>query len=285
MRRDLHEQNRRSWNEATRAHSSHKRDEAGFLRDGGSTLFPEEIALAGDVRGKRLVHLQCNAGQDTLSFASLGAVATGVDISDTAIDAARALSLASGIPASFERSDIYAWLDETGRSARRFDLAFASYGALPWLDDLGAWARGTSSVLAPGGRLVVVEFHPAAHIFDEQGALRYPYSSHGEPLDDTTGVGDYVAMCDGALSPSGFEAGVASFANEVPCFSFAWGVADIVTAILEAGLAIEALREYPHMNGARFYDGMRELPGRRWAMPEGKPELPLMLGLAAKKLG
>ena len=30
-------------------------------------------------------------------------------------------------------------------------------------------------------------------------------------------------------------------------------------------------------------EGMRELPGRRYAMPEGKPALPLMLGVVARR--
>ena len=38
--KDLHEDNRQSWNLATEAHNSHKRDQAAFLRSGGSTLFP-----------------------------------------------------------------------------------------------------------------------------------------------------------------------------------------------------------------------------------------------------
>ena len=50
MRKDLHEANRLSWNAATQAHNSHKIDQAGFLRRGGSTLFAEELALLGDVR-------------------------------------------------------------------------------------------------------------------------------------------------------------------------------------------------------------------------------------------
>ncbi|BAZ23858.1 putative methyltransferase [Kalymmatonema gypsitolerans NIES-4073] len=85
LRKDLHEENRLSWNEATKAHNSHKGDQAKFFRLGGSTLFPEEKELLGDIAGLSLVHLQCNAGQDTLSLVQLGAVATGVDISDEAI--------------------------------------------------------------------------------------------------------------------------------------------------------------------------------------------------------
>jgi hypothetical protein len=64
----LHEQNRLSWNEATRAHNSHKADQARFLREGNSKLEPEELALLGDLTGKSVVHLRCNSGQDTLSM-------------------------------------------------------------------------------------------------------------------------------------------------------------------------------------------------------------------------
>ena len=58
MRPDLHEANRRSWNEATRAHNSHKGDQAAFFRAGGSTLYPEELEMLGDIAGRSLAHLQ-----------------------------------------------------------------------------------------------------------------------------------------------------------------------------------------------------------------------------------
>ncbi len=83
VRKDLHEENRRSWNAATVAQHSHRGDVASFLRAGGTTLFQEERDLLGDIAGQRVAHLQCGTGLDTLSLASLGARVTGVDISDT----------------------------------------------------------------------------------------------------------------------------------------------------------------------------------------------------------
>ena len=59
MRKDLHEENRVSWNAATVAHNSHKGDQAALLRNGGSTLYPEEIAaleLNLFVAGQFLLH-------------------------------------------------------------------------------------------------------------------------------------------------------------------------------------------------------------------------------------
>ncbi len=62
MERSLREQNRRSWNAAVGAHESHRGDLARFLRAGGTTLFPEELGLLGDLAGETVAHLQCNSG-------------------------------------------------------------------------------------------------------------------------------------------------------------------------------------------------------------------------------
>jgi SAM-dependent methyltransferase len=282
VRRDLHEANRRSWNAATLAHQSHKRDQAGFLRSGGTTLFPEERELLGEVAGKAVAHLQCNAGQDTLSIAALGARVIGVDISDDAIRLARELSRDSGIAAVFERADVYDWLEiESPESS--FDVAFCSYGALCWLSDVERWARGVGRVLAPGGRLALVEFHPVLDALDDAGIPRHSYFGRGEPRTWVEGVADYVARSGAALAPSGFENGTRDFVNPSPCHEFTWPVADVVQAVLNAGLTLETLREWPYANGCRVLTALVERPGRRFVMPEGGPELPLMFGLAARK--
>lgn len=277
--RDLHEANRASWNAATAAHNSHKGDQARYLREGGCTLFPDELALLGDLAGRRLVHLQCNAGQDTLSLARRGASVLGVDISDEAVGFARQLSQESGIPADFVRSDLYDWLDSTDE---RFDVAFSSYGALCWLSDLGAWARGVARILRPGGRLVLMEFHPFFGMLDEEWRLRYPYSSQGEPWRWDDGVSDYVALSGEALSPWGFEPGVQDFRNPHPAHEFFWGLGEVVTAVAASGLRVETLVERPWSNGYRPFAGMRDLGGRRFGPPEGLPTLPLMFGLVAQ---
>ena len=277
------EQNRRSWNAAVPAHDSHRGDLAGFLRNGGSTLFPEELRLLGDVSGRRVAHLQCNAGGDSLSLARLGAEVTGVDLSDGAIRSARRLSDACGIPARFVRADVYDWLAETAAAGGRFDAVFASYGVVCWLEDLGPWARGIEAVLASGGRFVLVDFHPAADVFGENFEPTHDYPSGGEPLPLEEGVGDYVAASGGGLTPAGFVPGTEDFANPEPANLYRWGLGEVVSAIAAAGLRITALEEYPYSNGERHFARMRELPGRRMVPPEGVPKLPLMYGLRAEK--
>ena len=283
LRKELHEQNRLAWNEATVAHNSHKRDQAAFFREGGSTLFPEEVELLGDIRGLSVVHLQCNAGQDTLSMAWLGARVTGVDISDSAIEFARKLSEESGIAATFHRSDVYDWLDETSNGAERYDVAFSSYGAIFWLSDIRTWARGIASVLKPGGRFVLVEFHPFAMSLDDDWRPAYDYFAEGGVRTWEEGIGDYVADSGEALAPSGYEKGIKEFKNPHPTHEFSWPVSEVITAFLDAGMRLEAFREYPYANGCKQFNRMRELPGNRMYPPEDLPSLPLMYGLVMRK--
>ncbi len=281
MRTDLHEANRLSWNAATAAHNSHKGDQAAFFRNGGSTLFPEEVDFLGDVGGLSLVHLQCNSGQDSLSLARLGAEVTGVDISDEAIDFASRLSTESGVAATFERADVFAWLEAASRAGRSFDRAFSSYGAIIWLSDLMAWARGVAGVLKSGGRFVLVEFHPMVMVFNEHWQPHYDY--FGGAVIEEPGVGDYVAQSGDGLTLDGKLAGVDDFQNPHRCYEFAWGLADVVSALLAAGLRLERLTEYPYANGWRGFERMRDLGGRRMAPPEDMPSLPMMYGLVASK--
>jgi SAM-dependent methyltransferase len=279
----LREQNRLSWNAVVGAHESHRGDLAGFLREGGSTLFPEELALLGDLRDKTLAHLQCNPGGDSLSLASLGATVTGVDISDEAISSARRLSRESGISADFVRADVYDWLGEAAREERRFDVVFSSYGVVCWLPDLNSWARGIAAVLRPGGRFVLVDFHPVAEIFDESWNLSGSYPSDGEARLLGEGVGDYVGESGGGLTPAGFVEGVRNFGNPERCHLFSWGLGEVVTALAGAGLRITSLEEYAYSNGERHFAGMRELPGRRMVPPDGVPAVPLMYAIQAEK--
>jgi SAM-dependent methyltransferase len=282
-RRAVHEANRLSWNEATRAHNSHKADQAKFLREGGNMLYPEEIGLLGDLAGKSVLHLQCNTGRETLCIKQLGAAkATGVDISDEAIDYAKKLSADSGLEATFHRADVYEWLDEAASRDERFDVVFCSYGAIIWLSALDAWAKGFTALLKPGGRFVTVEFHPIEMMFEADISHKYAYSTHGKPITWSDGIEDYVARSGPNNVPSGWLDGVQDFKNPHAAHEFHWGTAEIITALLDAGLVLEHFREYDYVS-YKLYDEMKELGNRRWELPPGVPSFPLMYSITARK--
>ncbi len=280
-RSDLHEANRRSWNAATVAHNSHKQGQAGFLRGGGTTLFPEEVALLGEVRGARVLHLMCNAGPDTLSIAAQGARVTGVDISDEAIRYAKHLSQEAGIPADFLRSDVYDFLSTA--LERTWDVVFMSYGAYIWLSDLETYLRQVARVLAPGGRLVIMEFHPFLQMFDERWTPVDAYSTAGRPVTSNPGVHDYVGMSGSGLVPWGPSAGVAGFSNPHECHQFNWSLGDIVGGVIGAGLRLEHFREYLYANGCKLFEDMEQVEGRRYVPAPGRPVIPQMFSLVARR--
>jgi SAM-dependent methyltransferase len=280
--RTLHEANRLSWNAATRAHNSHKGDQARFFREGGSTLRPEEVSLLGEVAGRRIVHLLCNSGQDTLSIARLGAEVTGVDISDEAIAFATRLAADAGIPATFVRADVYDWLNEADRHQERFDIAFSSYGVVHWISDLSGWAAGVAAILKPGGRFVLVDFHPAERMFNRDWSHVGNYFPPERIESLAEGVIDYATRSPGRLSPFAYETGIEDFENPHPSYLFRYTLGRIVSAIGGAGLCIAILEEYPHTIAKRF-DRMHEIAGYRVLPPEDVPSVPLLYGLRARK--
>ena len=81
----------RNWNERTPVHAGSDLYDVEGFKAGRMTLHDVELREMGDVSGKTLLHLQCHFGLDTMSWARLGAEATGIDLSDVAIDLARSL--------------------------------------------------------------------------------------------------------------------------------------------------------------------------------------------------
>ena len=89
--------NREHWNGLVPIHARSAFYGVEGFKAGKSTLTSIELAELGHVEGRSLLHLQCHFGLDTMSWARLGARATGVDFSDEAIDLARSLSEELGI--------------------------------------------------------------------------------------------------------------------------------------------------------------------------------------------
>ncbi|MEM9291155.1 MAG: class I SAM-dependent methyltransferase [Acidobacteriota bacterium] len=295
--REHREQNRRSWNVATAAHNRHKGQQAQFLAAGGSTLFAEERQLLGDLCGLRLLHLLCNSGQDSLSLVHLGAEVTGVDISDEAIETARQLSQESALEATFLRSDVYEFLEQSQHGEDRWDVVFLSYGALPWLSDIHSFFAQAARLLRPGGRLVVMEFHPMLATLNDGGQLEYSYFHRGAERW-AEGVGDYVAESGTGLAPQALRGEGESepapqaadpFVNPHHSFEFQWSVGEVVSAVLAAPLRLTSLEEYPFINGWKGHpeletsspqDDSGETRVFRWP---GAPKLPLMFSLTARR--
>lgn len=114
--------NRRNWDERV---PIHRRDRTGFYAverflAGDKHLHAIELSELGDVAGKRLIHLQCHFGLDTLILARLGADVTGLDFSPAAIKEAQLLAAKTGLTAEFVCANVY---DARSVVAGYFDIA------------------------------------------------------------------------------------------------------------------------------------------------------------------
>jgi SAM-dependent methyltransferase len=259
------------WDAWTHVHeASEFYDLEGFKR-GGIRLRPYEIEEVGPVEGLDLLHLQCHFGIDTLSWARLGARVTGADFSEAAVDLARSVAAEIGIAdARFVRSDLY---DLPNVLDNDFDVVYTSRGVLGWLPDIRRWAEVVAGFVRPGGRFYITEIHPVAQILENEGVqpgeivVRYPYWEHRDPLSWPV-KGSYA-------DPD---------AEVVGHTEHGWdhGLGEIVTALIDAGLRIESLREYPFLDWQ--LDFLVEADDGTWRLPpEIEGELPLSFSILATR--
>ena len=251
--------NRANWDERVPAHAASPDYSVDkFIADPDflSEVVRFDLPLLGDISGQRGVHLQCHIGTDTISLARLGASMTGVDFSEPAVRQAGALAKQTGADAVFVRSDVYHAVEAVGRGA--FDFVFTGIGALCWLPSVSRWARVVASLLRSGGRLFIREGHPmlwAAQDGREHGllAIEYPYFERDEPTVFHEG-GTYVA------TDAVFEQNVTHEWNH--------GVGEIVTALLDAGMAITGLTEHDSVPWEALPGQMEQIGGGEWRLTD-----------------
>ncbi|MFC5186830.1 class I SAM-dependent methyltransferase [Actinomadura harenae] len=259
--------NRALWDARAQAHGTTPNDmlyDVDSFLAGRQTLYGIELELAGDVTGQDVLHLQCHFGMDTLNWARLGARGTGVDFSSTAIARARELAELAGLTADFVEADTQ---NLPSGLAGRFDLVVATYGVLCWIGDLDAWMRGAATALRPGGRLVLVDLHPAYQTLASYEPLvaDWPYGG-GEPQREVV-TGTYA------------DPDLPMTAQEV--VQYPHSVGEIVTAAAGAGLIIDRLAEHTEVDfpGSRI---LPEAPDGTRRFPFGDTYLPILYSLRAR---
>jgi len=265
--------NQALWDEWTAIHETSEFYDLDEFRAGGIRLRPYELEEIGPVVDRTLLHLQCHFGIDTLSWARLGALVTGADFSSAAIELASRLAVELGFPdAHFVQSTIDDLPDVLDGE---FDVVYTSRGVLGWLPDIRRWARVVAHFLKPGGRFYITEIHPVTQVLEDEGVApgelipRYPYWEHHDPLTFPV-QGSYA-------DPT---------APMTATVEHGWdhGLGEIVTALIEAGLEIRALREYPFVEWQLpFLDAADD---GTWRLPRTvMGEIPLFFSILATRPG
>jgi SAM-dependent methyltransferase len=268
--RDAHrELNRRWWDERVPIHvRSEFYDVEGFLA-GGESLPPFAPEEVGGVAGKRLLHLQCHFGLETLSWARRGASVAGLDFSAPAIEAANRLASETGLDGRFVAADLYDAVAALG--GERFDIVYTGLGALNWLPDLRRWAEVVRSLLADRGSLYLAEFHPFTDVFADS---------------DLTVEADYFHDPAGVRieDEGGTYADLEARTTHNATHEWAHPMADVLGVVLDADLRLELFCEHDYTLFPRWPHLVAE-PGGIYRQPEGSPRLPLMYSLRARASG
>jgi SAM-dependent methyltransferase len=252
------EMNRVGWDRRVKTHvESRFYDVAGFLA-GNTSLREIEIAELSGVRGKRLLHLQCHFGLDTLSWSRQGAICTGVDISPVAIQKAHELAERAKLDAKFVCSDVYGFTQE---SRQPYDIVFTSYGAICWLPDLGKWAETVALNLKKSGTFYMVEFHPINDLI-----AGYSYFSPKAP--DIEEESTYTE------NGAGVVAKMATWTHPL---------SNVINALIGVGIQLEHVNEFP-FSPYNCFEGMVEREPGRFYLSHNGNDAPIIYSIKGRKV-
>lgn len=261
--------NRAKWDERVPIHEASDFYDVDGFRTGRITVQPFELAELGPLASKRICHLQCHFGMDSLSLARLGAEVVGLDFSQPAVDAASRLANDVGLSdqARFVKASVY---DARESLDGYFDIVYVSWGTLIWLPDISEWARVVDSLLQPGGFLYLADCHPYA------GAL-HPSADRPDLLQQSDPYGDSTEQ---EWDEPGTYAQPDAATVNTRDFQWCHGLGQIVTAVAEAGLRLDWLHERPVLVWPQWPTMERGEDGL-WRQPGST--LPLSFSLRATK--
>jgi len=259
---DFIDTNRSHWNAVTPGHLTSEFYDVDSFKAGRDTIDAVEEELVGDVADRTLLHLQCHFGLDTMSWTRRGAVATGVDFSEVAIQAATDLASTLSLNTRFKVGDV---LDL--RLEEEFDIVFTSHGVLGWLPDLRPWGETVARHLKPHGRFVLVDSHPVLWTFDDERtdgkmSLRYDYFSREAMAFEETGS---YANPDGPVTNT---------------LERIHPLQEVLGSLIEAGLTITGFHEYDHLAWQALPHMVQDGEGW-WRLPPDSPAFPLMFAVTA----
>jgi SAM-dependent methyltransferase len=242
---ELFKINKSLWDKKTAIHvNSDFYDNARFM-EGKNSLDPIVLSHLPEIKGKKILHLQCHFGQDSLSLARMGALVTGIDLSTTSIKQAKALNSKLGLDVEFIESNVY---DIEKHIKGAYDIIFTSYGAICWLPDLDEWASLINKYLKPGGLFYMVEFHPYIYTLDFKTLeIGYPYFNVEQRAYIETETGTYT-----------------DFNSDIKAEEAFWlhALDEVFNSLMDQGFELKLFKEYPYSPYNCFEQTRQIEPGK-----------------------
>jgi SAM-dependent methyltransferase len=241
----FHEANRRRW-EAGSASWATRADRRGIWkkchRDPSLVLHPSELGWLGDMAARKVAVLGSGDNQAAFALAGRGAEVTSVDISEQQIEVARRRAASLGLRMDFVRADV---VDLSALGDAAFEVVYTGGHVAVWVADLRRYYAEAARILAPGGRLIVSEYHPFRRVWKRPAdtlEVGVNYFDRG-PHRHTVGPD--------ALYP---------VPGELEQFNFHWTVADYISAILASGCELIHAEEFGDASGTWEGAPMTGLP-------------------------
>jgi SAM-dependent methyltransferase len=143
-------------------------EHGSFLGESDFCWCPEglresDARLLGDVAGRRILEIGAGAGQCSRWLRGRGAQVVATDISGGMLDAGARIDAARDTPIPLVQADARA----LPFANRTFDIAFTSFGAIPFVPDAIEIHREVARVLRPGGSWTFSVTHPTRWAFPD----------------------------------------------------------------------------------------------------------------------
>lgn len=187
-----------------------------------------------NIKGLKIANVCGSNGRIAVPLAVLGADVTVFDISEENKRYALELANCASVSINFELCDFYDV--DLNRFENLFDIAYLEGGILHYFHDIDRFSSLLYSIIKPGGKLILSDFHPFRKI-------------------NATGiVGKNAAVTGGNYFDSEIHNGDVAYKNYFPqedqanfpdCSLRFYTMSEILNAVIHAGFIIREFNEHP----------------------------------------
>ncbi|MDT3426330.1 2-polyprenyl-3-methyl-5-hydroxy-6-metoxy-1,4-benzoquinol methylase [Paenibacillus forsythiae] len=242
------------WNEDTYSAWTSRfgtaKEAAAKLRNNPSAKLSPLMDYFGEVGGKKIMNLMGSNGVKAVALGLLGAEVSVADFSEGNARYASELAEAAGVRLDYTVSDVLKLPGTVPLGA--YDIVFAELGIVHYFTDLKPFMDTAHSLLAPGGRFVLRDFHPVStKLISSRGSTAKirKHKVTGDYFDTSL---EEKRVSYAKYSPEGGESG--EHADIV--YWRKWTLGEIVTAAAGSGLHIHKLVEEPNLSSDVFDKGI-----------------------------
>jgi 2-polyprenyl-3-methyl-5-hydroxy-6-metoxy-1,4-benzoquinol methylase len=203
------------WNVSASTLSSDRTKARKFILD------PKLFEVLGDVKGKKILEIGCGVGNTTLHLARLGAICTGIDYAEKAIEIAKANAAKANTKIDYRVMDVR----DMHELKKGFDIVVCVvlFPHLPKYEHISKTLAQAYGLLKPEGRFVLAEPHPTFDFYmrERLQKMDFKYPKSGQIYDFVMEIGE----------------------NSLKSRAYHWTLGDYYTAIVKSGFIVKNLYE------------------------------------------